>query len=277
MEISLLCLMECAHSNPKELQSYEAESEGCYEGSVADALKIILHLSLRKHDAMESVGDSFRNLSIQGPKMDEDASFLSPEKPRGSQQDAASTEVCATAPVSIPGTPRKRGAEDEPEPLLVLSPSRRVCGKQREADVPMVYRRNSHYCQAADCVFNRSMPGQPAWATATNCVWCDPDAMARALEGGSTLKNVRLSLSMFEQKDTAVYERAMALLPVGFTRSAESYMLCQNAQCCFSTVTVGGRAYTESPVCLLCDPKTLLVYGTEEHVRKRVNTILNRL
>ena len=151
-----------------------------------------------------------------------------------------------------------------------------VC-KQREADVPMVYRRNSHYCQAADCVFNRSMPGQPARATATNCVWCDPDAMARALEGGSTLKNVRLSLSMFEQKDTAVYERAMALLPVGFTRSAESYMLCQNAQCCFSTVTVGGRAYTESPVCLLCDPKTLLVYGTEEHVRKRVNTILNRL
>jgi len=99
MEISLLYLMECAHSNAKELQAYEAESEGCYEGSVADAFKIILHVSLRKHDAMESVGDCFRNLSIQGTK-----------------------EVCAAAPVSIPGTPRKREAEDEAEPLLVLSP-----------------------------------------------------------------------------------------------------------------------------------------------------------
>ena len=102
--------------------------------------------------------------------------------------------------------------------------------------------------------------------------------MARALErGGSALTNVRVSLSIFEQKDTAVYEHAMALLPADFTRSAESYMLCQSAECVFSTVTIGGRAYTQSPLCLLCDPKTLLVYGTEEHVRKRVNTILNRL
>ena len=89
--------------------------------------------------------------------------------------------------------------------------------------------------------------------------------------------HVRMSLSIFEQKNNAVYERAMAQLPADFSRLAESYMLCQNAQCCFSTVTVGGRAYTESPVCLLCDPKTLLVYGTEERVRAQVNTILNRL
>ena len=61
------------------------------------------------------------------------------------------------------------------------------------------------YCQAPDCVFNRSMPGQPARAIATNCVWCDADAMARALErGGSALTNVRVSLSIFEQKDSSL-------------------------------------------------------------------------
>ena len=224
MEISLLCLMECAHSNPKELQPYEAESEGCFEGSVADALKIILHLSLRKHDAMESAGDSFRNLSIQGPEMDEDASFLCCVNDLSIQDDGVS-EPSPTAGKSdsIPRTPPKWSApsiadqqepiEDEPvdqEPLLalqdplVLSPSRRLRSKTSEADVSMVFKRNRNYCQAEDCVFSRTMPGQPALCRDGNCAWCDPDAMASAIaDGGAALRNVRISLSMFEEKNTA--------------------------------------------------------------------------
>ncbi len=71
----------------------------------------------------------------------------------------------------------------------------------------MMFKRNRHYCQAADCVFSRSMPGEPARASETsNCVWCDPDAMASAIAaGGAALTHVRVSLSIFEKKDTAVY------------------------------------------------------------------------
>ena len=80
--------------------------------------------------------------------------------------------------------------------------SSRVRGKQREADVSMVYRRNSKYCQAPDCVFNRSTPGQPARSSETKCVWCDPDAMSRAIAaGGAALMHVRVSLSIFEEKN----------------------------------------------------------------------------
>ncbi len=120
------------------------------------------------------------------------------------------------------------------------------------------------------------MPGQPARSTETKCVWCDPDAMARALEGGSALMNVRVSLSMFEQKDTAVYARALALLPVDFSMSAKR---CQNADCVFSSTTIAGRAYAhkENGPCLLCDANTPLLYETDESVRARVNQILNRL
>ena len=285
MEVSLLCLMECAHSNPKELQSYEAESEGCYEGSVADALKLILCLSVRKDKAMKSLGGSFSELCIQDDSMLADSGSEDTPIADARTEDAPKPVLAAAKSDPIAMTPKKRGAmsiaddlaEDAPEPLLVLSPSRRVCGKQRQENVSMVYRRNAKYCQAPDCVFSRSMPGQPAWSREVNCVWCDPAAMARALEGGESLMHVRMSLSIFEQKNNAVYERAMAQLPADFSRSAESYMLCQNIDCVFSTSTSGGRAYSERPLCFLCDPKTLLVYGTEEHVRKRVNTILNRL
>ena len=277
--------MECAHSNPKELQSYEAESEGCYEGSVADALKLILCLSVRKDKAMKSLGGSFSELCIQDDSMLADSGSEDTPIADARTEDAPKPVLAAAKSDPIAMTPKKRGAmsiaddlaEDAPEPLLVLSPSRRVCGKQRQENVSMVYRRNAKYCQAPDCVFSRSMPGQPAWSREVNCVWCDPAAMARALEGGESLMHVRMSLSIFEQKNNAVYERAMAQLPADFSRSAESYMLCQNIDCVFSTSTSGGRAYSERPLCFLCDPKTLLVYGTEEHVRKRVNTILNRL
>ncbi len=80
------------------LAPYEATGDEFY-GNVGNALHIILRLSVQKRDAMKLLGGCFSNLSIQGTK-----------------------EVCAAAPVSIPGTPRKREAEDEAEPLLVLSP-----------------------------------------------------------------------------------------------------------------------------------------------------------
>ncbi len=74
-----------------------------------------------------------------------------------------------------------------------------------------------------------------------------------AILGSVTMHNAELRLLDF----------AMAPLPADFSRSAESYMLCQNIDCVFSTSTIGGRAHTESPLCFLCDPKTLLVYARQ--------------
>ncbi len=150
MEVSLVCLMECAHSNPKELEFYEAESEWCYEGSVADALRIILRLSVDTHDAMKSVGASFSNLSIQdevvsavqepslgdadAPRLslkkrcgvdesvlsdDRDASYLSPNKRRGSQLEPIEDQPVAR-PLG-PSAPRPLGPS-APRPLGPSAP-----------------------------------------------------------------------------------------------------------------------------------------------------------
>ena len=171
--------------------AYEAESEGCY-GTVVDALHMILRLSKeaslgecvswREHDAMKSVGASFSNLSSAEAAYDclcrrssihEVVSAVQELEPieRHSDADGAS-EPLPTAAKSdpIPGSPKKRiassiaddPAEDAPEPLFVLSPSRRVRGKTCAADVPMVFKRNKMFCQAEDCVFSRTRLGHPA-------------------------------------------------------------------------------------------------------------------
>ncbi len=125
--------------------AYEAESEGCYGTVVDALHMILrlskeaslgVRVSWRKHDAMKSVGASFSNLSIQdevvsavqepslgdadAPRLslkkrcgvdesvlsdDRDASYLSPNKRRGSQLE----------PIE-----RHSGADDAPEPLLVF-------------------------------------------------------------------------------------------------------------------------------------------------------------
>ena len=61
--------------------------------------------------------------------------------------------------------------------------------------------------------------------------------------------------------------------------ASHEWMLCQNLDCVFSSTTVGGRAYTNSGgcLCLLCDPKTPLVYDTDAGVRARLNQALNLL
>ncbi len=200
--------------------AYEAESGGCY-GTVVDALHMILRLSKeaslgvrvswRKHDAMKSVGASFSNLSIQDEVVSA-VQELEPIERHSGADDAPEPLPTAAKSDPIPGTPNKRiassiaddPAEDAPEPLFVLSPSRRVRGKTCAADVSMVFKRNRNYCQAEDCVFSRTMPGQPALCRDGNCAWCDPDAMASAIaDGGAALRNVRISLSMFEEKNTA--------------------------------------------------------------------------
>ena len=101
--------------------------------------------------------------------------------------------------------------------------------------------------------------------------------MASAIAaGGDGLKNIRVSLSMFKEKDAAVYERALALLPEGFRLRAlpEATKLCQNAQCLFGAN--GGRAQTkrDDRLCLLCDPTTPTRYEADGRVRSDVNLSL---
>jgi len=78
-------------------------------------------------------------------------------------------------------SPHKRHNEKtEVEPILVEPPSKRHRGKQPPE---LVVRRNPKLCQHADCVFSRRHPGQPAWCPdAELCQWCDPVAMAAALQ-----------------------------------------------------------------------------------------------
>jgi hypothetical protein len=207
-EVSLLYLMECMRSgNHKELAGYSETADGAW---VAKTLKLILHLAERTEATMKPVGTlqtSFATLSIQDECLsadapladDRDESFLSPKKRRGTQDGPIDMDV---------------GENVASEPLLVLSPSKRLCGKQQH---DLVLRRNPKYCQRPDCVFSRSMPGEACWTGGgSNCVWCDPDAMVRALEGGPALTNLRVSLSIFKKKNTAVHERALALLPTDF-------------------------------------------------------------
>jgi len=207
-EVSLLYLMECMRSgNHKELAGYSETADGAW---VANTLKLILHLAERTEATMKPVGTlqtSFATLSIQDECLsadapladDRDESFLSPKKRRGTQDGPIDMDV---------------GENVASEPLLVLSPSKRLCGKQQH---DLVLRRNPKYCQRPDCVFSRSMPGEACWTGGgSNCVWCDPDAMVRALEGGPALIHLRVSLSIFKKKNTAVHERALALLPTDF-------------------------------------------------------------
>ena len=235
---------------------------------VASTLQLILKLAERTEATMKSVGTlqaSLATLSIQDECMsadapladDRDESLLSPKKRRGTQEgpidmdvgeDVASEPLLVLSPAkrlcgkqqhdlvlrapladdrdeSFLSPKKRRGTQDGPidmdvgenvasEPLLVLSPSKRLCGKQQH---DLVLRRNPKYCQRPDCVFSRSMPGEPCRTDGGfNCVWCDPDAMARALEGGPALTHLRVSLSIFKKKNTEVHERALALLPTDF-------------------------------------------------------------
>ena len=132
---------------------------------------------------------------------------------------------------------RRTAKEADPEltTLMELSPSRRHCGKQAAV---MVLRRSSKLCQHPGCVFSRGKPGEPARAeNTTYCLWCDEALMAEAMAaGGHALMHVRMTLSMFQEKDEAVYERALARLPETFTREAH---LCKSPKCVFSSKRPG--------------------------------------
>ena len=89
--------------------------------------------------------------------------------------------VATKAMQRIPMTPDKRRIEaTEDVPIIVQSPSKRHRGKQSPS---VVNRRNPKLCQAPECIFNRKHSGEPAWSPdAELCQWCDPAAMAAALQ-----------------------------------------------------------------------------------------------
>ncbi len=108
-----MALMELRYDKAA-LAPYEAGSDGY--GPVADALQIILRLSVRRDDAMKSLGGSFSNLSIQVDPM------------LAKRCVSKQTSIADDGTEGIRGTPKKRGAtsivddlaEDAPEPLLVF-------------------------------------------------------------------------------------------------------------------------------------------------------------
>ena len=75
-------------------------------------------------------------------------------------------------------SPTKRYRCKEPE-LLESVKSGRVIGKQPDPR-PVVVKRNTKLCQAADCKFSTGQPGQPARAKGSAfCTWCEPGAVAK--------------------------------------------------------------------------------------------------
>ena len=135
---------------------------------------------------------------------------------------------------------RHRGKQ---EPQLVwrsameLSPSKRHRGKQ---EPKLVWRRSKKLCQAAGCVFSRGSPGQPARAVG-NCVFCDPEKMAVAMASEPGRMNVRVTLSIFESKDSAVYEAAMGRVPADFCAREVRY--CASPGCIYNREHPGQAAW----------------------------------
>ena len=156
---------------------------------------------------------------------------------------------------------------------LLLSPSKRHRGKQ---EAKLVLRRSPKLCQNLDCVFSRSRPGEPARAAnSTYCVWCDAGLMKSAIESEDILKNLRVSLSIFQKSCPNVYQRALALLPAdaGVDRFAH---YCKNRACVFSRKNPGtpglvhGRSY-----CSWCDADELAAAQATKDGRRHLNHSLN--
>ena len=144
--------------------------------------------------------------------------------------------------------------------------------------VPPDFCASTLYCNGDSCVYNRDHPGQrarfpPATRGETHCIWCSPVRMQEAMQTEAGRRNVQISLSIFEQKDTNVFERATAKVPADFVRSVRT---CCGSNCVFSLSSPGGtaRARTRSTLCSWCNPLIVRQREASLHGLKRITCAL---
>ena len=85
----------------------------------------------------------------------------------------------AADPLSSPKRSRQSDAQELVEPAMVMSPGKRLHGKQAAEMKPV---RSVKFCQELDCVYSRGEPGKPGRAVNTDyCIWCDPRTLCGRL------------------------------------------------------------------------------------------------
>ena len=73
------------------------------------------------------------------------------------------------------------------------------------------------------------------------CMWCDKDAMTKALSTDNGKKAIRQALTCFEETNEEVFEKALLSLPVNFYRGRSDY--CSGPNCVFNSYRPGKPAY----------------------------------
>ena len=189
----------------------------------------------------------------------------------------SSPSVCSAMPLmgsamcASPSRPRLHGKQDG-EPENVLSPSKRHRGKQ---PLELIVRRSSKLCQMPACCFNRSNPGTPAVARdSMYCIWCDDDRMKAAMGTAEGLKNIRVSLSIFEEKSESVFQAAMQRLPADFNASE---MYCSMSSCVYNEQRPGEKARTPAgrAYCVWCDADAMNAALQTDAGRARIRQSLS--
>jgi hypothetical protein len=156
----------------------------------------------------------------------------------------------AACPQPSPKRPRQSAAQELVEPAMVMSPGKRLHGKQAAELKPV---RSAKLCQAPDCVYSRSEPGKPGRAVKTDyCIWCDPHALREALQDKYKLGHIKQTLTSFRARNTEVYESALSKLPPDFDDSAQKHP-CNNPMCVFDRNGYGRPALTTTKFCIWCD------------------------
>ena len=151
--------------------------------------------------------------------------------------------------------------------------------RSAKGKVPLDFCASIRYCNGDSCIYNRDHPGAPvrmqeaAARGETYCIWCSPVRMQEAMQTEAGRRNVQISLSIFEQKDTNVFERATAKVPADFVRSVRT---CCGSNCVFSLSSPGGtaRARTRSTLCSWCNPRIVRQREASLHGLKRITCAL---
>ena len=135
--------------------------------------------------------------------------------------------------------------------------------------------RSAKLCQAPACVYNRNRPGQPARSEASEfCIWCDPEAMGKALEDKYKVGHIKQSLKAFQARSTEVYEASLAKLPLDFDQSTQKHPCC-NPDCVYDRNGYGRPALTKRQFCVWCDEAAMAAAVKNSYERGHIKQSLS--
>ena len=139
-----------------------------------------------------------------------------------------------------------------------------------------------YYCSSPKCVFNTHRPGSRARRSTGGgllCTWCDPVLLSTTMATPNGLKTIRNALTMFEASDEAVLNKALLLLPDGFTRAGVRWECCRYVGCAFNAIRPGTPAWaaTESSHCVWHDRDAMARALAKPQGRRAVRWILSCL